>query len=71
MVKRDGFPGPGTYKISHQDSSVKISCTRDKKMNKKDMKVPGPGFYKIPTSFDNINSVARSGGAFDPSVQYV
>lgn len=70
-VKRDAFPGPGAYKMVEVNSAPKISFTKDER-NKKNMdKVPGPGFYKIPTSFDNINDMTRSCGGFDPAFQYV
>ena len=37
----------------------------------KKFEVPGPGFYKIPTSFDRVNDMARSSGSFDPNFRYV
>ena len=38
--------------------------------NKK-VEIPGPGFYKIPTSFDYVSDMARSSGSFDPNYRYV
>ena len=70
-VKRDGFPGPGAYNMVNINLAPKISFTKDEKNNKNLNNVPGPGFYRIPTSFDNINSMTRSCGGFDPSFQYV
>ena len=32
---------------------------------------PGPGDYKIPTSFDYINNITREKGIFDPKYKYV
>ena len=40
--------------------------------NKKNKNIfPGPGDYKIPTSFDYINSITRVKGIFDPKYKYV
>ena len=33
--------------------------------------VPGPGQYRIPTSFDYISNLTREKGMFDPSYRYV
>ena len=33
--------------------------------------VPGPGQYKIPTSFDYISNLTREKGMFDPTYRYV
>ena len=40
--------------------------------NKKNNNIfPGPGDYKMPTSFDYINSITRVKGIFDPKYKYV
>ena len=70
-VKKDAFPGPGAYKTIDLGSSPKISFPKGNNSCKNKDNVPGPGFYKIPTSFDNINSMVRSSGGFDPAFQYV
>ena len=33
--------------------------------------VPGPGHYRIPTSFDYISNLTREKGMFDPTYRYV
>ena len=71
QVKKDAFPGPGAYKMVDMSGSPKISFSKGSISCKNKNNVPGPGFYKIPTSFDNINSMVRSCGGFDPAFQYV
>jgi hypothetical protein len=39
--------------------------------NKNKIIFPGPGDYKIPTSFDYINNLTREKGFFDPQFRYV
>ena len=39
--------------------------------NKNRIIYPGPGDYKIPTSFDYISNVTREKGFFDPKFRYV
>ena len=76
-IKRQNYPSPAAYRISDSKSAVNIYFSKsnnepykDIKATKKD-KLPGPGSYKIPTSFDNINSVTRSKGVFDPTFKFV
>ena len=39
--------------------------------NKIKFMVPGPGQYRIPTSFDYISNLTREKGMFDPTFRYV
>ena len=68
---KNGFPGPGAYNIKPDLFSKYIHFTKDKKFRDKKYDVPGPGHYKIPTSFDNINDYTRSKGVFDPTFKSV
>ena len=44
---------------------------QEKKKYKNKMIYPGPGDYKIPTSFDYISNLTREKGFFDPKFRYV
>ena len=49
-----------------------FSFPKEKKnKNKNKIIYPGPGDYKIPTSFDYISNVTREKGFFDPIFRYV
>ena len=71
LVKKNNYPGPGTYNIVELNLSPKYSFSRDNYSQKKKLNVPGPGFYKIPTSFDYISDLTRSQGTFNPIYRYV
>ena len=71
IVKRNNYPGPGTYNIAELNLAPKYSFPKDKYNEKKIYNIPGPGFYKIPTSFDYISDLTRSQGSFDPNYRYV
>ncbi len=70
-LKRDNYPGPGSYNTTELNNSPKYSFPKDNIDAHKKFEVPGPGFYKIPTSFDRVNDMARSSGSFDPNFRYV
>lgn len=70
-VKRNNYPGPGKYNIAELNLAPKYSFPKDDFSGKKKFDVPGPGFYKIPTSFDYISDMTRSQGSFDPTFRYV
>ena len=70
-VKRNNYPGPGKYNTSELNISPKYSFPKDATSANKRFDVPGPGFYKIPTSFDYISDMTRSQGSFDPTYRYV
>lgn len=64
-------PGPANYNV-HDSTFVKgVKFTREARMNQKRYISPGPGQYKIPTSFDYIPDYTRSKGAFDPTFKFV
>ena len=42
-----------------------------KNIHKNKIIYPGPGYYKIPTSFDYISDLTREKGYFDPKFRYV
>lgn len=70
-VKKDDYPGPGTYGIKELNTSPKYTFPKDNITSRKRLEVPGPGFYKIPTSFDNVSDMTRNSGSFDPNYRYV
>lgn len=70
-IKKDGYPGPGAYNTKEMNISPKYSFPKDTPGNRKNVAYPGPGFYKIPTSFDYISNMSRSNGSFDPKFRYV
>ena len=59
IVNNKGFTFPKA------ESSKKVT------RNKKKIIYPGPGDYKIPTSFDYISNLTRERGFFDPRYRYV
>ena len=71
IVKKNNYPGPGSYRTKDENTSPKYTFPKDKLNAKKKFAVPGPGFYKIPTSFDNVSDMTRNSGAFDPNFKYV
>ena len=70
-IKKDDYPGPGAYNTKEMNISPKYTIPKDTPGNRKSPEVPGPGFYKIPTAFDYISDMTRSGGSFDPNFRYV
>ena len=71
IIKKNAYPGPGAYHTQEANTSPKYTFPKDKIDEHKKFVVPGPGFYKIPTSFDNVNDMTRNSGAFDPNFKYV
>ena len=72
-VKREGVPGPGMYNF---DDKTKINAPKykfgsEKRGFVKKSETPGPGQYRIPCSFDDINDYTREQGIFDPKFRYV
>ena len=59
IVNNKGFSFPKA------ESNKKISRSKYKIIS------PGPGDYKIPTSFDYISNITREKGFFDPRFRYV
>ena len=71
VIKKNNYPGPGTYHTQEANTSPKYTFPKDKIDANQKYVVPGPGFYKIPTSFDNVSDMTRNSGAFDPNFKYV
>ena len=72
-VKREGVPGPGTYEYDDRTKNAapryKFGSEKRGYVQKSD--TPGPGQYRIPCSFDDINDYTREQGIFDPKFRYV
>ena len=72
-VKREGVPGPGTYEYYYRTKNAaprhKFGSEKRGYVQKSD--TPGPGQYRIPCSFDDINDYTREQGIFDPKFRYV
>lgn len=72
---KDISPGPGSYNIKDSPMCKGISIspiiTEKDIRKKKQLEAPGPGQYKIPSSFNYINDYTREKGAFDPSYRYI
>ena len=72
-VKREGYPRPGMYEF---DDRTKYNAPRyrfgsEKRGDNKKSDTPGPGQYRIPCSFDDINDYTRQQGIFDPKFKFV
>ena len=70
-VKKDNYPGPGSYKVKDIDLVKCFTISKNEKSLTKRDSVPGPGAYRIPSSFDYINNMTRERGAFDPRFRYI
>jgi len=70
-VKKDNYPGPGSYKVKDVDLVKCFTISKNEKTLKKRDSVPGPGAYRIPSSFDYINNMTRERGSFDPRFRYI
>ena len=72
-VKREGVPGPGMYEY-YDKTKVKAPNYRfgtEKRGFVQKSDTPGPGQYRIPCSFDDINDYTREQGNFDEKFRYV
>ena len=70
-IEKEGYPGPGSYKIKDVDWVKCFTISRNEKVIKRKDSVPGPGSYKIPSSFDYISNMTREKGSFDPRFRYI
>ena len=70
-TKKDNFPGPNKYKTEDSKFNNVGNFTRDKRYKDEKFITPGPGTYKIPTSFDYIAEYSRQSGSFNPNFKYV
>ena len=72
-IKREGIPGPGMY--NYEDKTKLKAPTygfgREKRENIIKNDVPGPGQYRIPCSFDDVNNYTREKGNFDKNFQFI
>lgn len=67
-------PGPGQYK--YEESSLKRTnrshvFSKDRKFKDKSDYTPGPGQYKIPCSFRDVNDYSVIGGSFEMNYKFV
>ena len=72
-VKREGVPGPGNYEFDDRTkyNAPKYKFGSEKRGNIQKSDTPGPGQYRIPCSFDDINDYTREQGNFDAKFRYV
>ena len=71
QVKKDNYPGPGTYNVKDAISGKTITISPIGNGNGKKGDYPGPGSYKIPTAFDYLSTSTRESGAWNPNFRYV
>ena len=72
-VKREGVPGPGNYEYDDRtkNAAPKYRFGKEKRGYVQKSDTPGPGQYRIPCSFDDINDYTREQGVFDAKFRYV
>ena len=68
---KDNYPGPGKYDIHDVAMTRPISFPKSGIKSKKAKEQLGPGSYKIPCRFNDINNITRDGGRWDISFKYV
>ena len=70
-IEKEDLPGPGKYNIKDIDLVKCFTFSRGKKILKRKDSFPGPGAYKIPSSFNYINNMTREKGAFNPKYKFI
>ena len=72
-IKREGVPGPGMYEFDDRTryKAPIYGFGHEKRGSSRKIDTPGPGQYRIPCSFDDVNSYTRGMGQFDKNFQYV
>lgn len=71
-IKRENYPGPGNYNAKvRRKNSNNIKIGTEKRSIHKENKDPGPGQYRIPCSFDDVNYYTRQQGQFDENFRYI
>lgn len=79
-AKKNNYPSPGSYNIKDPMLTREItfpkhgSVPANRRVRNELLilrEKMGPGSYRIPTSFDYINNMARDGAAFDPTYKFV
>ena len=71
QVKKDNYPGPGTYTTNDVKLTNEITFPKNGKDKRKKLELPGPGSYRIPTAFDYISDLSREKGNWNPTFRYV
>lgn len=62
---------PIKTEVSTKNEARGFSFPKAQYLSKIKFIVPGPGHYRIPTSFDYISNLTREKGMFDPTYRYV
>ena len=72
-IKREGLPGPGMYELYDitKNKAPIYGFGTEKRGERKKNDTPGPGQYRIPCSFDDVNEYTRGQGNFDKNFQYI
>uniref|UniRef100_A0A7S3KSN0 Uncharacterized protein n=1 Tax=Euplotes crassus TaxID=5936 RepID=A0A7S3KSN0_EUPCR len=60
-LKKSDLPGPGLYGAKGQLGGPKFGFGSEQREKKKAAENPGPGFYEIDRSFNNIKAYERAG----------
>ena len=68
---KDNYPGPGKYDVRDVVMTRPISFPKGGLQSKKTNEQLGPGSYKIPCRFNDINNITRDGGRWDIRFKYV
>lgn len=71
QIKKNNYPGPGSYNFKDSITIHQISFPHDKRYKVVKKTYPGPGQYRIPCRFDDLNEYTRAKGNFDPTFKYV
>ena len=69
-IIKENFPGPAHYKVKDYKCQG-ITIPKSDLSKKKKKVTPGPGSYKIPCRFNDINNVTRERGYWNPTYKYV
>ena len=72
-IKREGVPGPGMYEFDDRTKmkAPEYAFGHEKRGKLRKSETPGPGQYKIPCSFDDVNEYTRQQGIFDKNFKFV
>ena len=71
LIEKEDLPGPGRYTIKDVDLIKCFTFSKSKKLNNRKDSFPGPGSYKIPSSFNYISNMAREKGVYNPRFKYI
>ena len=69
-VIKENFPGPADYKVKDYKCQG-ITIPKSDLSKRKKKVTPGPGSYKLPCRFNDINNVTRERGFWNPNYKYV